>query len=188
MKEENKQHTKLTIFGKSIRIILQTTLFILLPIVVFTLVTSRTDLIPNIKSFVVLSGSMEPALPVGSIVYTKSSSSYSPGDIISFSNGTGQTVTHRIVEETDDGYVTKGDANDSVDNAVVAPSQVIGSSLFTIPYVGKIMNFVRTPVGFITFIILPSVLFILSELWTIKKELEKEIEKKLLRKIQQVQN
>lgn len=183
---EDKQTNKpLYIVGKSIKITLQLVLFLILPVVIFTLITSRTDLIPGIKSFVVLSGSMEPVLPVGSIVYTKEQSTYIKGDIISFSNGTGQTVTHRIAEVTESGFVTKGDANNAVDNTPVTSDQIVGSSLFTIPYVGNIMNFVRTPVGFIAFIVVPSVLFILSELWTIKKELEKEIEKKLLKKIQQ---
>lgn len=159
-------------------------LFLALPLVVFTLITTRTELVPGIKSFVVLSGSMEPTLPVGSVVYVQKSPSYTSGDVISFTNEAGQTVTHRIVENSNEGFITKGDANDSPDQAIVTKSSVIGKSLFSIPYVGQIINFIRTPTGFVLFIIVPTVVFILSEFWAIKKEIEKEVEKKLLHKMQ----
>jgi len=162
-------------------------LFVALPLVVFTLITTRTDLIPGIKSFVVLSGSMQPTLPVGSVVYVQQAQQYEKGDVVSFSNDAGQTVTHRIVKKTEDGFVTKGDANDTEDQAVVSQSSIIGKSVFSVPYAGQIINFVRTPTGFVAFIIVPTVIFILSEFWAIKKEIEKQVEKRLLEKLQKTQ-
>ena len=35
-------------------------------------------------------------------------------------------VTHRIISETANGYITKGDANESVDNWIVTQSDIIG--------------------------------------------------------------
>ena len=67
--------------------------------------------IRDMKPYVVLSGSMEPVIPVGSVVIIdQSKTAVSARDIAAFSRN-GQTVTHRIIKETEDGFITKGDAN-----------------------------------------------------------------------------
>ena len=69
------------------------------------------------KILVVLSGSMEPALPAGSLLFVKPlTSPYAVGDVISFNlPKVKQFVTHRIVsvqkQESAWVYQTKGDAN-----------------------------------------------------------------------------
>jgi len=177
------RHTK-----RILKFKLYVALFILLPIVVFTLLSSKTDLIPNTKSFVVLTGSMEPTLPVGSITYTQKSDTYSKGDVISFKNESDQTVTHRVTSSTKDKktikYTTKGDANKSADSTLVPADKVIGKVMFTIPHIGKAINFLQTRNGFILAIILPTIFFIFLELWNIKKEIEKITEEKVLKRLQ----
>lgn len=162
-------------------------LFIILPFVIITLLTSQTNLISGYKSFIVVSGSMEPHIPVGSIVYTKSEKAYAKGDIISFRNTKDQTVTHRIagVSEKDNlkSFTTKGDANNTADKEPVPAGSVVGKVVFQIPYVGRFLSFIKTPIGFGLIVILPTFLFIISELWTIKREIEKEVEKRVLARI-----
>ena len=157
---------------------------------VFTLLTSKTDLIQGYSSFVVVSGSMQPTLKVGSIVLTAKSPTYQIGDVVAFENSIKQVVTHRIVDKASisegNFYELKGDANNTADNDPVSEKSIIGKSVFAVPYIGKLVQMLKTPRGFIGFVIAPAALFIIWELWNIKKELEKEIEKKYLQRYQKV--
>src|SRR4029079_14899624 len=97
--------------------------FIFLPFVVFTLITSKTTLFPSLKSYVVVSGSMEPAIPTGSIIYTLAENFYSKGDVIAF-NINEKVVSHRVLGVETVGneiyYTTKGDANKTRDQNLVS--------------------------------------------------------------------
>ena len=78
------------------------------------LVTALVLLIPGffgIRPYVVYSGSMEPEISTGAVVFTKEGE-FSPkkGDIITFHNGD-TVVTHRVVKKEKDIFITKGDAN-----------------------------------------------------------------------------
>ncbi len=96
---------------------------------------------------VVTSGSMEPALPIGSIVHVDDSvdkSSVGAGAIITFDDPAvpGRRVTHRVtgVERAEgDGVVafrTKGDANSAVDSMLVPVANVDGVARLVVPYAG----------------------------------------------------
>ncbi len=101
----------------------------------------------GINSFVVLTGSMNPAISEGSITYVKKDTDYRVGDIITFNSLSGSRVTHRIADTDAAGYVTRGDANKTTDTEVVSKGQIIGRSIFTIPYVGGIVLFFKSPMG-----------------------------------------
>lgn len=98
----------------------------------------------GITPYVVQSGSMTPALPVGSIVYvdTKADAKgLTVGDVIAFDLGEGKTCTHRISAVNADGtYTTKGDANGHDDAAAVPPSEVFGVVMFDIPFAGFVLT------------------------------------------------
>ena len=153
---------------------------------VFTLLTSKTDALAGIRSFIVISGSMSPTFDAGSVVYTQKQDGYKSGDIVAFNNKTGQVVTHRIVDgyavAGDVYYQLKGDANNVPDSELINHQDVVGSVIMIIPYLGLLADFLKTPLGFIGLIIVPSTGFILWEIFNIKKELEKDIEKKIMRK------
>lgn len=93
----------------------------------------------GMKVGVVKSGSMEPSIATGSVVYVRPDhlEKIQAGDVIAFRKGT-VTVIHRVVrlDESKKGYVTKGDNNEIEDASPVPFSQVIGKVLFHIPYVG----------------------------------------------------
>jgi len=164
-------------------------LFIVLPIVVFTMSTGNSKAIFGMRSFIILTGSMEPTIPVGSVVYVKTAPTYDVGDIIAFTNKSGQTVTHRLAgTETKNNikYLkTKGDANKSEDADLLTQDKVIGKTVLSVPYIGRIIAFFKTVPGFVTLIVVPTVLFVLFELWNIKKEIEKSVEKRVLERMQQ---
>lgn len=89
----------------------------------------------------VTSGSMEPTISKGSLVFVDTRDrTPEVGKVITFhvSDDPGSmVVTHRVyeVQETGD-CVTKGDANDSVDLNTISPSQIIGSDVWTIGMLG----------------------------------------------------
>ena len=106
--------------------------------------------------FTVLSGSMEPVYHTGSLIYVKDVDyrDLGEGDVITFLLNEDTVATHRIVgvvpDEEDPSvvrYRTKGDANDAEDGALVHYKNVIGSPVFTIPYLGYVANYIQNPPG-----------------------------------------
>ena len=185
MKKNIKKTGKISL--KGINIFLTIAVLILLPLVVFTLISSKTDKLGGIKSFVVLTGSMEPNISVGSVVYTKPFGSYHSGDVIAF-NQEGRTITHRIVgvkplKASGVSYTTKGDANNAADSDTVSENKIVGKQVISVPYLGRLIVFLSTVQGFLLFIAIPIIAFVLFELWNIKKEMEKQIEAKLFKQM-----
>ena len=77
-------------------------------------------------------------------------------------------MTHRVVDirTLDDGtrvFVTKGDANEDRDGGFVRPELVSGRVVVTFPFVGRVISFANTPVGFATLVVVPIGLLIASE-------------------------
>ena len=99
--------------------------------------------VPGFGSYVVLSGSMSPAVPSGALVYTYDTDNYAPGDVVTFSNGEGR-VTHRIVRTTANGFVTKGDANEQPDPNPITEDCIQGEVLFSVPAYGYVLRMVAS--------------------------------------------
>lgn len=103
----------------------------------------------GIRTYTVLSGSMEPAIPIGTllVVYPVKPEELESGDIITFSVGGNMTATHRVtsIHEKPDGifFQTKGDANAAVDGKLVHESQIIGRPVFSIPGGGYLIWFLQ---------------------------------------------
>jgi signal peptidase len=122
------------------------------------------------QSFVVLSGSMEPAMSPGDVVVVRDAAvgSIAAGDVITYRTDSATPTTHRVIEvvEADDGtaYLTKGDANEDPDSGLVTHDRVIGTVFLTIPLLGHAIAFVNTPVGFAAVVVIPLVLFVGAEL------------------------
>ena len=118
--------------------------------------------------FMTVSGnSMEPAITANDIVVViPAITQPSVGDIITyrhhFQSDEGSTITHRVVEVAEEGYITKGDANE-VPDGMVAPEDVIGIMVFKIPFIGALVHFARTPFGYLTIMIIPSIILIIHE-------------------------
>jgi signal peptidase len=146
--------------------------------------------IGGIKLFTVQSGSMEPAIKVGSMVVTKSQDTYQVSDVITFKDreDAQKTTTHRIVGKEDTGiirYTTQGDANDAADSNQVLPPQIIGKVIFKIPYFGYPVAFARTWPGVIILIIIPATIIIYDEVGNIRKEWRKRKKFKNIKKLSQ---
>ena len=96
------------------------------------------------------SGSMEPTLPVGSVVYVEyvNPREVETDDIIAFQYD-GAVVTHRVVQNRyfSKAILTKGDANETQDINPVPYRQLIGRVKYHIPYIGPIMMVAASEVG-----------------------------------------
>jgi signal peptidase I len=132
----------------------------------------------NIEIKIVESGSMEPKIPTGSLVFVLPTGSYKEQDVITFNNPSSHIpTTHRIVAiDTHDGvlwFTTKGDANEEVDTEQTPYSRIIGEVVVSVPYAGFILDFARQPLGFSFLIVLPSLLIIFGEIEKIWCEVRK---------------
>ncbi len=137
------------------------------------------------RLFYVVSGSMEPTYPVGSILIVGESDEYSVSDVITFYSEDesikGHPNTHRITEITErDGqtaYITKGDANDICDDIPVLRQDVIGKVHFCIhtSFFKNLIELLGTPTGFFVLILLPIVLVAVVCMKSFTKALNEEL-------------
>lgn len=119
--------------------------------------------LPGFAGFVVGSPSMEPAIESGSLVYVEATGDYERGDVVTFRRGD-RTVTHRIVGETPEGYVTAGDANEAPDEWRVPEERVIGEVVLALPTYGRVVSLAGTPLGFALGVFLPATILLAAEL------------------------
>lgn len=110
----------------------------------------------GLQVFSVLSGSMEPAYKTGSLIYVKKvdATEIKADDVITFLLDEDTVATHRVVavvpDEEDPSVLrfrTKGDANATEDGTLVHYKNVIGSPVFTIPYLGYVADYIQNPPG-----------------------------------------
>lgn len=100
--------------------------------------------------YIILSGSMEPLIGTGSIAYIDTGDVVPEvGKVMAFSvDGSEVPVVHRLIEETDAGYVTMGDANEAADMNLLLPDHIIGTYETAIPKAGyALAAFERNLVG-----------------------------------------
>lgn len=150
-----------------------------LGIIALAVVISALPITGGIKILAVLSGSMEPTIHTGSIVIVRPHATYRMGDVVTFKSiGTKNiSITHRVVEMRVDrgepSYVTKGDANNAADTRVILQKEVIGSVIFSIPYLGYAIEVARKPYGFLALIIIPALIIVFDQIGKIVKEVKK---------------
>jgi signal peptidase I len=127
---------------------------------IVNLTTRNFDKSP-VKILSVVSGSMTPAIPVGSAIFVRSASMYYVNDVVTYRFDQNY-VTHRIVF-AGNYYLTKGDANQILDKENVKPSQIIGKVAFSVPYLGYLQESTKSIWGLIGFIYIPTLLIIVVE-------------------------
>ena len=101
----------------------------------------------KIEPYVVLSGSMEPTLQVGSLSFINKNIKYEDvkeGDIVAYRSEK-ILIEHRVKSIDTNGFVTKGDANEEDDGLSVNKMNYIGVNAFNIPYVGYAVRWIQTP-------------------------------------------
>ena len=124
----------------------------------------------GLQVFTVLSGSMEPTYHTGSLIYVKKVDPYTikEGQPITFLLDENTVATHRVVgivpDEEDPTVIrfrTKGDANEAEDGALVHYKNMIGTPVFSIPYLGYVASYIQHPPGMYVAISAGAVLLLL---------------------------
>ncbi len=101
----------------------------------------------------VLSGSMEPEMPVGSLIYVRAGQpeDVKEQEIIAFYGSAEDTgiITHRVVKNNivSGAFRTKGDANEKEDPLPVPYESYIGRVAVTIPGMGKVLTIMTSLYG-----------------------------------------
>lgn len=177
---------------KYVKTIVRTALLVLAALIVglnvYTFNASRLagDMVPmplGVGATVVLSGSMEPALSTGDLLFIAERDTYNVDDVVVFQSNR-IAVVHRIIElreeiiegaegeETQWVAITQGDANNTPDEPITV-DQIKGIVVFRLPLVGYLVNMIKTPLG--TILILAAAIFLLER--SFHKEKEKDLDK-----------
>lgn len=109
---------------------------------------------------VVMTGSMEPNLPVDALVFVSECENYEKNDIVVIQDGY-SLVVHRIIAIDESAVVTKGDANNTED-APAPISHIKGKVTGYIPYAGAVVRFMKTPYGSLSVIAVVILLWLFS--------------------------
>lgn len=156
----NKEITK----RKNVEIKIKNTLNIAMYIILIILISyniliiAQSILFPNktpsffgVKTYVIISGSMEPEINIGDIVVVKEEkNNLKVEDIISYRKGQ-SVITHRIsqiVENDNDRvtYKTKGDNNNTEDSEKIESKEIEGKVIKVIPKLGKLSLMLKNKV------------------------------------------
>jgi signal peptidase len=125
------------------------------------------------KSFTVMSGSMEPAIGTGAVVVERPIAPREArvGDVVTFKDPEGgeRLITHRVESVRVRGgtarFVTKGDANNTVERWRVPAEGSIGRVAYDVPKVGYVLVYAGSRHGRILLLVLPVLMLAAYELF-----------------------
>ena len=125
----------------------------------------------GILPYAVLSGSMETEIAAGGMVFTDTKERQpKEGDIITYRlNGT--TVTHRVLCRSEEGYITKGDANQGEDANPVLPSQIVGTVCFSLPVLGFVVSYLQKHTTILVMIVVFASTFLLESMPVMRRQI-----------------
>ena len=118
------------------------------------------------RPYTVLSGSMEPAIGTGDVVIVEPISPRRArvGDVVTFSDprSSARLITHRVRSSRRRGrridFVTKGDANNTVERWRIPADGVISRVRYRVPEVGRLALLTRRRGGLVLFVLAPLLL------------------------------
>ena len=150
---------KKSIFLSCLKIFFISLLSIILLFNIYIMIQAKSspNKVPSIfgyKPFVVMSGSMEPKINKGDLIFVKKvdTNTLTVGDVIAFRNSDNTVTTHRIknIMESKNRvcYETKGDNNNTSDEDITCDNLVEGKYVSKIAKIGNFIIFVQEPMGF----------------------------------------
>lgn len=144
-----------------------------------TLATRDNSNVANLAGFTpmtVLTDSMSPTFNSGDLIIIKKCdpATLQVGDIVTFHTIIENEYalnTHRIVEIRNENgairYVTKGDNNAIQDNHNIASGDIVGKYTGRVPYLGHVMQFLSSSIGFLIVIVLPLLVFFIFQVYNL---------------------
>ncbi len=160
--------------GNNVKYVLIKILYIIIiPIILYDLLLiaqtiinpEKTPSFLGIKTFSIITGSMEPVIGIDDIVIVKevNADELNNNDIISFKTNDG-IITHRIINAKKEGnsliYTTKGDNNEVTDIERVEFSQIEGKYIGKIPKISWLLSFFKNKIVFSVILIVLIISFI----------------------------
>lgn len=161
---ENRWDDPVFVLNKLINAVI----FILIALGIISLVL----FVIGIRPYVVLSGSMEPKIGTGSVVFVNQHASFAElkkDDVITFRSGDA-TVTHRVYEVDGDRVITKGDANKVPDVGYVTANNFVGKDIYMVPKLGFMIEFIQSWQGWAVSAVIVAILVVGSLLTGRDKE------------------
>ena len=131
----------------------------------------------GIKFYIVPTGSMEPVIHKGSVVFVDERVDFEEievGDIIVYNrNDDEKKIIHRVIIEHEDGHMTtKGDANNAADSVEITEDIFVGKYLYDIANLGKVFQALTTRTGQIAYFAVIFGLFFIDYMFDRKSKKE----------------
>lgn len=150
---------------------------IVLYVILIKLYPDRIKEVLSYQTFVILTDSMEPVIPTGSVVLVRNlqeDEEPKRGDIISFYVdlfGDKEVFTHyfrgtEIQDNDSTRYLTEAALADRYDDYITSRDDIIGTYVFHIPYVGKYALFLKSPFALIELGIIMFIMIIYEIIWS----------------------
>ncbi|MDD3171361.1 MAG: signal peptidase I [Bacilli bacterium] len=147
-------------------------------ILILAIIAHFTLYLLGYKALVVVSGSMEPEIKTGSVIYIKTFEKNEiydniiVGDYITFVNNEGHNVTHEVIYINSelDQIQTQGIRDGAAPDEIISADDFVGKFVFTISYLGFVISVISSKTFIIAFI---SVIVIGYLTTTLIKELKK---------------
>lgn len=167
---ESSNRSKKVFIGLKTSIL--TTGFLFVVLISLIAFSSRFNLPGGYRAYSVLTGSMEPVIQTGSLILTRaprSTNEIKMNNVITFEEPSYQNkfITHRVnkIVESNPGVVfqTKGDANSNLDPWLITYGRIKGVYLMHFPYLGSLLEFIRSPLGIVIFVLIPVLLIVADE-------------------------
>ncbi|MFA7561746.1 MAG: signal peptidase I [Candidatus Izemoplasmatales bacterium] len=162
---------------KSLEVVTSSIFYFIVVVLVFyilveLLLPKQTVKIFGFKPYSVITRSMEPVIMDGDFIIVGNAKydELVPQDIISFyadfdNDGKKEIITHYIASVNDDGarrtYKTQGYER-PIDSWILTDSDILGVYSFKIPYLGKFVTFLKTPLGIAVLVLNVAVIILLK--------------------------
>lgn len=169
---------------RALRLIIDGALILLIVAVAAAAAAAHLAPLVGVETLTIRGRSMEPAIPLGSLVAVSAVDEARIGDVVTYQAGNGVMVTHRVVDLVSvagvDQLVTKGDANAEPDVNPVPLGSLLGRVDFHVPGLGFLSWMLSTPSGLTG--IVTAFLGLLICLWLVEEvEAERAQRARLLR-------
>lgn len=135
-------------------------------LVVIAIALVALPMIGGLEYLTIISGSMEPEIPVGSLIFIEEvrPQDIEIGDVVTFSTSGEITVTHKVIgyELSQDALITHGVGNADGVNEITPFKSVVGRVVFSVPVIGRVFLFISTSRGKVIAVTFVVALYILS--------------------------
>lgn len=155
--------------------------YVLIGIISLLIILSLELHIFSYRPSIVLSGSMEPSIHTGSLIYYKKIKTdkvyetISEGAIITYKRSDGFAVTHQVIriDKENDVIITKGIVGNASEDKPIKANQVKGVYAFSIPVLGFIISYLKNPFLLLGIVIIVALIILIPSLVKLIKDSKK---------------